>query len=152
LRSRGAGCRRWRRRDVRRGHDRRRRSAHRREWPDRRSDQVAALSIGSRRDPRRGKVASNDKVLINLMDVDIDLDPLRSEIKKTCSCVSEDPERDFIFPTGRDWAQDLGYPGELAAVPETAVESFAGVANPWTMGRLAPGERVLDIGSGAGTD
>jgi ubiquinone/menaquinone biosynthesis C-methylase UbiE len=32
------------------------------------------------------------------------------------------------------------------------VESFAGVANPWTMGRLSPGERVLDLGSGAGTD
>jgi arsenite methyltransferase len=37
-------------------------------------------------------------------------------------------------------------------VPEAAVESFAGVANPWQMGRLAPGERVLDLGSGAGTD
>jgi ubiquinone/menaquinone biosynthesis C-methylase UbiE len=37
-------------------------------------------------------------------------------------------------------------------VPESAVESFAGVANPWTMGRLAPGEHVLDLGSGAGTD
>jgi len=37
-------------------------------------------------------------------------------------------------------------------VPETAVGSFAGVANPWQLGRLAPGERVLDLGSGAGTD
>ena len=37
-------------------------------------------------------------------------------------------------------------------MPESAVESFAGVANPWAMGRLAPGERVLDLGSGAGTD
>jgi ubiquinone/menaquinone biosynthesis C-methylase UbiE len=37
-------------------------------------------------------------------------------------------------------------------VPESAVESFAGVANPWTMGGLAPGERVLDLGCGAGTD
>jgi ubiquinone/menaquinone biosynthesis C-methylase UbiE len=46
----------------------------------------------------------------------------------------------------------LAYPDELANVPEAAVESFAGVANPWTMGRLAPGERVLDLGSGAGTD
>ena len=48
--------------------------------------------------------------------------------------------------------QDLGYPPELAHVPEAAVESFAGVANPWTLGRLASGERVLDLGSGAGTD
>jgi arsenite methyltransferase len=66
--------------------------------------------------------------------------------------VSQEPEKDFIFPTGRPWAEDLGYPAELANVPETAVGSFAGVANPWQLGRLAPGERVLDLGSGAGTD
>ena len=86
------------------------------------------------------------------VEADIDLDLLKSEIKKTYSSVSEEPGRDFIFPTGRAWAEDLGYPPELANVPESAVESFAGVANPWTMGRLAPGERVLDLGSGAGTD
>src|SRR5690349_5586073 len=86
------------------------------------------------------------------VDVEIDVELLKSEIKKTYSSVSEEPERDFIFPTGRAWAEDLGYPDELANVPESAVESFAGVANPWTMGRLRPGERVLDLGSGAGTD
>ena len=86
------------------------------------------------------------------VEVEIDIDVLKSEIKKTYASVSEDPGRDFIFPTGRAWAEDLGYPPELANVPETAVESFAGVANPWQLGRLAPGERVLDIGSGAGTD
>src|SRR5919205_303667 len=86
------------------------------------------------------------------VEADIDLDLLKSEIKKTYKSVSQEPERQFIFPTGRAWAEDLGYPDELANVPESAVESFAGVANPWTMGRLAPGERVLDVGSGAGTD
>ena len=86
------------------------------------------------------------------VEADIDVDLLKSEIKKTYSSVSEEPGRDFIFPTGRAWAADLGYPDELANVPESAVESFAGVANPWTMGRLAAGERVLDLGSGAGTD
>src|ERR1041385_4578762 len=86
------------------------------------------------------------------VEVDIDVELLKSEIKKAYSSVSQEPERDFIFPTGRVWAEDLGYPPELANVPERAVESFAGVANPWTMGRLAPGERVLDLGSGAGTD
>jgi SAM-dependent methyltransferase len=85
-------------------------------------------------------------------DVDIDVALLKSEIKKTYSSVSEQPEQDFIFPTGRAWAEDLGYPVELARVPESAVESFAGVANPWQLGRLDPGERVLDLGSGAGTD
>ena len=86
------------------------------------------------------------------VDVDIDVALLKSEIQKTYASVSAEPERDFIFPTGRAWAEDLGYPQELAKVPETAVESFAGVANPWELGRLAPGERVLDLGSGAGTD
>jgi arsenite methyltransferase len=86
------------------------------------------------------------------VEVDIDVELLKSEIKKTYSSVSREPERDFIFPTGRAWAEDLGYPDELANVPESAIESFAGVANPWTMGRLATGERVLDLGSGAGTD
>ena len=86
------------------------------------------------------------------IEVEIDVDLLKSEIKKTYASVSEDPERDFIFPTGRAWAEDLRYPPELANVPDTAVESFAGVANPWELGRLTPGERVLDLGSGAGTD
>jgi arsenite methyltransferase len=66
--------------------------------------------------------------------------------------VSEEPGRDFMFPTGRSWAEDLSYPAELADVPDAAVESFAGVANPWVLGRLSSGERVLDLGSGAGTD
>src|SRR6185436_17287607 len=86
------------------------------------------------------------------VDADIEVDLLKNEIKKTYASVSTEPQKDFIFPTGRPWAEDLGYPDELANVPDTAVQSFAGVANPWTMGRLAPGERVLDLGSGAGTD
>jgi len=86
------------------------------------------------------------------VDVEIDVELLKSEIKKTYASVSEEPEKEFIFPTGRAWAEDLGYPPELAKVPDSAAESFAGVANPWELGRLAPGERVLDLGSGAGTD
>jgi arsenite methyltransferase len=86
------------------------------------------------------------------VDVEIDVELLKSEIKKTYASVSEEPGKDFIFPTGRAWAEDLRYPDELANVPDAAVESFAGVANPWALGRLAAGERVLDLGSGAGTD
>jgi SAM-dependent methyltransferase len=87
------------------------------------------------------------------VQVDIDVETLKCEIKKTYAQVSAEPERDFIFPTGRAWAVDLGYPRDLLArVPDGAAESFAGVANPFSLGSLGPGERVLDLGSGAGTD
>jgi SAM-dependent methyltransferase len=86
------------------------------------------------------------------VDAGLDVGLLKSEIKKTYACVSAEPETDFIFPTGRAWAEDLGYPPELAAVPEGAAESFAGVANPRELGRLEPGERVLDLGCGSATD
>ena len=86
------------------------------------------------------------------VDVAIDTELLKREIRKTYAAVSQEPGTDFIFPTGRAWAEDLGYPPELAAVPDAAAESFAGVANPWALGRLSPGERVLDLGCGAGTD
>jgi arsenite methyltransferase len=85
-------------------------------------------------------------------EVDIDVQLLKSEIRKTYASVSQEPEKDFIFPTGRAWAEDLDYPEELARVPDKAVESFAGVANPFSLGRLALGENALDIGCGAGTD
>jgi arsenite methyltransferase len=85
-------------------------------------------------------------------EIDIDVGLLKSEIRKTYASVSQEPEKDFIFPTGRAWAEDLGYPEELARVPDEVVESFAGVANPFSLGRLEPGEHVLDVGSGAGTD
>lgn len=85
--------------------------------------------------------------------IDLDVDLLKHEIKKTYARVSSNPEEEFIFPTGRAWAADLGYPSELLArVPDSAVESFAGVANPFALGLLEPGARVLDVGSGAGTD
>jgi arsenite methyltransferase len=83
----------------------------------------------------------------------VDVDVLREEIRKTYTDVSTAPEQEFIFPTGRAWAQALGYPEpELARVPEATVESFAGVANHWTLGRIEPGSVVLDLGCGAGTD
>lgn len=85
-------------------------------------------------------------------DLGVDVDVLKREIKKTYASVSAEPARDFIFRTGRTWAEEMGYPAELAVVPDGAVESFAGIANPWSLGRLEQGERVLDLGSGAGTD
>jgi arsenite methyltransferase len=88
-----------------------------------------------------------------VVEVEIDVEYLKSEIKRTYAQVAQQPENDFIFPTGRAWAEDLDYPSDLLErVPDAAVESFAGVANPFSLGALQPGERVLDVGCGAGTD
>jgi len=83
----------------------------------------------------------------------LDVALLRSEIQRTYADVSTQPDQEFIFPTGRAWALDLGYPQDLLArVPEASCESFAGVANPFSMGSLQPGDDVLDVGCGAGMD
>jgi SAM-dependent methyltransferase len=83
----------------------------------------------------------------------VDADVLRGEIRRTYTDVSVDQQREYIFPTGRAWARELGYPEpELTRVPDATVESFAGVANHWTLGRIDPGATVLDLGCGAGTD
>jgi len=88
-----------------------------------------------------------------MTQVTVDVDVLRSEIEKTYTEVSTEPDKDFIFPTGRSWAEDLGYPQpELSRVPDATVESFAGVANPHSLGRIEEGATVLDLGCGAGTD
>ena len=86
-------------------------------------------------------------------DPPVDVDVLREEIQKTYTSVSAKPGAEFIFPTGRAWAEKLGYPQpELANVPDRSVESFAGVANPHSLGRLDEGATVLDLGCEAGTD
>lgn len=87
------------------------------------------------------------------IQVGVDVPVLKQEIRRTYARVSERPGDEFIFPTGRAWAAELDYPPDLLArVPESAAESFAGVANPFSLGPLQPGEQVLDLGSGAGTD
>jgi arsenite methyltransferase len=83
----------------------------------------------------------------------VDIDVLRDEIQKTYTDVSEHQEQEFIFPTGRLWAETLSYPEkELGRVPQASAQSFAGVANHFTLGLMNEGETVLDLGCGAGTD
>jgi arsenite methyltransferase len=85
--------------------------------------------------------------------IPVDVDVLRAEIRKTYTEVSVDQSKEQIFPTGRAWAQELGYPEpELSRVPDGSVESFAGVANHWALGQIEPGRVVLDLGCGTGTD
>lgn len=89
------------------------------------------------------------------MKSDLPVDPamLREEVKDKYREVARNPRGEFHFHTGRPLARRLGYDQEAVdAMPESAVESFAGVANPFSLQRLSQGERVVDVGSGAGFD
>src|SRR3981081_726532 len=86
-------------------------------------------------------------------DLPVDPDELREQVRDKYREVAVDPGGGFHFHTGRGLASRLGYEaGAVAALPDRAVESFAGVGNPFSLRRLAPGERVVDVGSGAGFD
>jgi arsenite methyltransferase len=83
----------------------------------------------------------------------IDLGELRQYVANMYSDVALLPRGEFHFPTGRPLLERLGYPPEvLDRVPAGALESFAGVGYHLDLDPLRPAERVLDIGSGAGTD
>ena len=83
----------------------------------------------------------------------VDPEILREQVREKYREVATDPTRPFHFHTGRGLAQRLGYDDDaVAALPERAVESFAGVGNPFQLRGLVPGERVVDVGSGAGFD
>ncbi len=86
-------------------------------------------------------------------DTVVDAELLRSEVRQKYKEVASDPHGEFHFHTGRPLAARLGYDAVLvAALPDAAVESFAGVANPFAAAPIEAGERVVDLGSGAGFD
>jgi SAM-dependent methyltransferase len=83
----------------------------------------------------------------------VDPETLREQVRGKYREVAVAPQAQYHFHTGRPLAARLGYdPGVVDALPDRAVESFAGVGNPFSLRPLAPGERVVDIGSGAGFD
>lgn len=83
----------------------------------------------------------------------VDPEALREQVRDKYREVAVDPHRTFHFHTGRPLAARLGYEdAAVDALPDRAVESFAGVGNPFSLRRLRPGERVVDVGSGAGFD
>lgn len=83
----------------------------------------------------------------------VDAEALREQVREKYREVATDPHREFHFHTGRPLAARLGYdPAAVDALPDRAVESFAGVGNPFSLRQLQRGETVVDIGSGAGFD
>ncbi len=83
----------------------------------------------------------------------VDAAALREEVKNKYREVAADPHGKHHFHTGRYLAKRLGYDDDfVGSLPDVAVESFAGVANPFALRSLMTGERVVDVGSGAGFD
>jgi arsenite methyltransferase len=83
----------------------------------------------------------------------VDAEELRARIREMYREVAEQPDGTFHFQLGRPVGEALGYPAEwLDAVPAAALASFAGVGHMLDLARIQPGERVMDLGSGSGTD
>jgi SAM-dependent methyltransferase len=84
---------------------------------------------------------------------ELNFDQLRHAIQEEYATVARDPGRGFHFHTGRRLARLVGYADEwLEGIPEESIESFAGTGNPFSLGKLLPGECVVDVGCGAGID
>ena len=89
------------------------------------------------------------------MSKELAVDPvaLREEVKNKYRAVACNPSGEYHFHTGRAAAKRLGYDSAVVdAMPDAAVESFAGVANPFSLRPLEQGESVVDAGCGAGFD
>ena len=85
------------------------------------------------------------------MDERADAETLRCGVRERYRDVALNRDGRIGSYTGRPLAAKLGYPVAIVdAMPDRAVESFAGVSNPFSLRELKRGERVVDVGSCAG--
>ncbi|WP_111414017.1 MerC family mercury resistance protein [Billgrantia lactosivorans] len=78
---------------------------------------------------------------------------IMAAVQQMYTAVAEAPATPFHFPVGAEASRRLGYPPEqLAPLPAEVRDAFAGVGYPFRAGAIQPGDRVLDIGAGAGGD
>lgn len=83
----------------------------------------------------------------------VDQDSLESQVKDMYTKVAEKPHEEYHFEMGRGLTERLGYaPEDLDSIPAEAIDSFAGVGYYFHLAMLKPGETVVDLGSGSGTD
>ena len=111
------------------------------------------VSPGEPRSNITGQLEGNERMTGILDEPAVDIDALRASIRAEYAAVAAEPDRGFHFHTGYRLAAILGYPADwIEALPPGAVASMAGTGNPFQLGEIAAGERVVDCGSGSGTD
>ena len=83
----------------------------------------------------------------------VDVQSLETQVKDMYTKVAQEPHAKYHFEMGRGLTERLGYPvDDLDRIPSEAIDSFAGVGYFFHLADLQPGETVVDLGSGSGTD
>jgi arsenite methyltransferase len=121
-------------------------------WGSRHTEAIASrLARDNRRVESRPATGG---IMTLACPVDLDSVRLRREVQDMYSRVAMAPDGSFHFHRGPEYARTwLGYDAaELSALPPEVTQAFAGVGNPHAVAPLRPGARIVDIGSGAGTD
>jgi len=102
---------------------------------------------------RTSQTQTTDRQFGGSPESPVDRKELRAEVQEKYAAVALAPEDDYHFHTGRYAAERCRYDMKAVDVlPSVAVESFAGVANPFDLRSIQPGERIVDLGSGSGFD
>lgn len=87
------------------------------------------------------------------INTEVNATDLEQRVKNMYRDVAQNPDGEFHFEMGRTMAARLGYPTyHLDNIPEDAIKSFAGVGYYFHLADLKSGEKVIDLGSGAGMD